>query len=147
MVWGGIAHGLKTPLIVVNGNLNAIQYRGRVLHQCSVSFVQQHNLTFQQDNTKPHVARVCRDFSAQNNAIPLDWLPYSPDLSLIKHLWDDSDRQVRSRRHVPNNVQELTATLQREWNHMPLKKINNLVNSMANRIREATCANGGHTRY
>ena len=24
MVWGGIAHGLKTPLVVVNGNLNAI---------------------------------------------------------------------------------------------------------------------------
>ena len=39
------------------------------------------NLTFQQDNARPHVARVCRDFLAKNNMIPLDWLPYSPDLS------------------------------------------------------------------
>ena len=147
MVWGGIAHGLKTPLIVVNGNLNAIQYRDRILRQCVVPFVQRHNLTFQQDNARPHVARVCRDFLNQNNVIPLDWPPYSPDLSPIEHLWDELDRRVRSRRHVPNNVQQLTAALQQEWNHMPLRKINALINSMANRIREATQANGGHTRF
>ena len=80
MVWGGIAHRLKTPLIVVNGNLNAIQFRDRILRQCVVPFVQRHNLTFQQDNARPHVARVCRDFLTQNNVIPLDWPPYSPGL-------------------------------------------------------------------
>ena len=31
MVWGSIDYGLKTPLIVVNGNLNAIQDRDRIL--------------------------------------------------------------------------------------------------------------------
>ena len=56
MVWDGIAHGLKKPLIVVNGNLNAIQYRDRILRQCVVPFVQRHNLIFQQDNDRPHVA-------------------------------------------------------------------------------------------
>ena len=55
MLWSGIAYGLKTLLIVVNGNLNAIQYRDRILRQCMVPFVQQHNLTFQQDNSRPHV--------------------------------------------------------------------------------------------
>ena len=79
MMWGCIAHGLKTPLIVVNGNLNAIQYRGRILRQCVVPFVQQHNLTFQQDNA----ARVCRDFLAQNNVIPLDWPPCALVLRFI----------------------------------------------------------------
>ena len=128
----------QKPLIVVNGNLNAIQYRDRILRQCVIPFVQRHNLTFQQ---------VCRDFLTQNNVIPLDWPPYSPDLSPIEHLWDELDRRVRSRLHVPNNVQQLTAVLQKEWNHMPLRKINTLINSMANRIREATHANGGHTRF
>ena len=37
----------------------------------------------------PHVARVCRDFLANNNIVPLDWPPYSVDLSPIEHLWDD----------------------------------------------------------
>ena len=98
------------------------------------SLVKQHNLTFQQDNARPHVARVCRDFLAQTNVIPLNWPSYSPILCPIERRLDELDRRVRSRRRVPNN-------------HMPLRKINFLVNSMANRIREATRANGGHIRY
>ena len=27
MVWGGISHGVKSPLIVVPGNLTAVRYR------------------------------------------------------------------------------------------------------------------------
>ena len=45
-------------------------------------------MTFQHDNARPHVARVCQDFLANNNIVPLDWPPYSPDLSPIEHLWD-----------------------------------------------------------
>ena len=36
MLWGGVAHGLKASPIVVNGNLNAIQYRDRIFRQCVV---------------------------------------------------------------------------------------------------------------
>jgi hypothetical protein len=39
------------------------------------------DLIFQQDNARPHVARVCQDFLANHNINPLDWHPYSPDLS------------------------------------------------------------------
>ena len=28
MVWGGISHGVKTPLVVIQGNLTAIRYQG-----------------------------------------------------------------------------------------------------------------------
>ena len=86
MVWGGIAHVLQTPLIVNNRNFNAIEYRDRIIRQCVVPFLQRHNLTSQQDNARPQVGRVCRDFLTQKNVIPLHWLPYSPDLSPIEHL-------------------------------------------------------------
>ena len=42
--------------------------------------VNAHNLTFQHDNARPHVARVCRDFLNENNVQVPDWPPYSPDL-------------------------------------------------------------------
>ena len=64
-------------------------------------------------------------------------------ITALNFPWDKFDRQVRSCRHIPNNIQELTAALQQEWSHWPLRKMNNLVNSMANRIHEATHANGG----
>ena len=31
MVWGGISHGVKTPVVVIQGNLTAVRYRDQVL--------------------------------------------------------------------------------------------------------------------
>jgi hypothetical protein len=50
MVWGGIYHGLKSPLIVIAGNLTGVIYRDEILRPIAVPFVQQLHLIFQQDN-------------------------------------------------------------------------------------------------
>ena len=112
MVWGGISHGVKSPLIVVPGNLTAV--RDEILRPVAVPLVQQHQMTFQHDNARPHVARVCQDFLANNNIVPLDWPPYSPDLSPIEHLWDELDRRVRRRRDTPNTLGQLRTALLEE---------------------------------
>ena len=74
-------------------------------------------------------------------------LPYSPDLSPIEHLWDQSDRQVRQCQPPPATRGQLTRALVEEWNNIPIRRINALMNSMTRRIRAVTRANGGHTRY
>ena len=73
MVWGGIAHGIKSQLIIVAGNMTAVCYRDEILRPVAVPLVQQRNLILQQDNARPHVARVCQDFLANNNIAPLAW--------------------------------------------------------------------------
>ena len=103
MVWGGIAHGIKSQLIIVAGNMTAVRYRDEILRPVAVPLVQQRNLILQQDNARPHVARVCQDFLANNNIAPLAWPPYSPDLTPIEHMWDELDRRVRKRRNPPRN--------------------------------------------
>ena len=65
----------------------------------AVPLVQQRNLILQQDNARSHVARVCQDFLANNNIAPLAWPPYSQDLTLIEHMWNELDRRVRKRRN------------------------------------------------
>ena len=147
MVWGGISHGVKSPLIVVPGNLTAVRYRVEILRPVAVPLVQQHQMTFQHDNARPHVARVCQDFLANNNIVPLDWLPYSQDLSPIEHLWDELDRRVRRRRNTPSTLGQLRTALLEEWENIPMRKINALVNSMLRRIRAVINARGGHPRY
>ena len=147
MVWGGISYGVKTPLVVIQGNLTAVRYRDQVLMPHVLPLVNAHNLTFQHDNARPHVARVCRDFLNQNNVQVLDWPPYSPDLNPVEHLWDALDRRVRKLVNVPNNVAQLQLALIQEWNNIPQRTIDNLVGSMVRRVRAATAARGGHTRY
>ena len=97
MVWGGIARGIKSQLIIVACNMTAVRYRDEILRPVAVPLVQQRNLILQQDNARPHVARVCQDFLANNNIAPLAWPPYSPDLTPIEHMWDELDRRVRKR--------------------------------------------------
>ena len=62
MVLGGISHGVKSPLIVVPRNLTAVRYRDEILRPVAVPLVQQHQMTFQHNNARPHVARVCHTF-------------------------------------------------------------------------------------
>ena len=145
MVWGGISHGVKSPLIVVPGNLTAVRYRDAILRPVAVPLVQQHQMAFQHDNARPHVTRVCQDFLAINNIVPL--IPYSPDFSPIEHLWDELDRRVRRRRNTPTTLGQLQTALLEEWENIPMRKINALVNSMQRRIRAVINARGGHTRY
>ncbi len=147
MVWGGISHGLKSPLIVIAGNLTGVRYRDEIIRPVAVPFVQQHHLIFQQDNVQPHVARVCQDFLTNHNINPLDWPPYSPDLSPIEHLWDEMDRRVRGRRNALATLDQLRAALLEEWDNIPMRRINALMNSMHRRIRAVTDERGGHTRY
>ena len=146
MVWGGISHGLKSQSVVIDGNLTAARYRDKILLPHVIPFLQQHNLTLQQDNARPRVARICQVLLANNNVQPLDWPPYSPDLSPIEHLWYQLDRQIRQRQPPPATRAPLTRALVEEWNNIPIRRINALMNSMSRGIRAVTRANGGHTR-
>ena len=143
MVWGGIAHEIKSQLIIVAGNMTAVRYRDEILRPVAVLLVQQRYLILQQDNTRPHVARVCQDFLANNNIAPLAWPPYSPDLTPIEHMWDELDRRVRKRRNPPATLAQLRNALIDEWNNIPMRTVNALVNSIQKRIRAATAARGG----
>ena len=67
MVSGGISQRVKSPLIVVPGNLTAVRYRDEILRPVAVPLVQQHQMTFQHDNARPHVARVCQDSGKQQH--------------------------------------------------------------------------------
>ena len=89
IVWGGIAHGVQSQLVVVESNMTTVRYRDEILRPAAVPLVQQHQLILQKENARPHVARVCRNFLANNNIIPLEWPPLSPDLSPTENLWDD----------------------------------------------------------
>ena len=142
MVWAGISYGHRTPLVFIDGPLTAQRYVDVILRPVVVPFVRQHNVTFQQDNARAHVARLSMAFLQQNNVNVMHWPPYSPDLSPIEHLW-----RVRNRPQLTTTLQTLRLALMQEWNAIPQAEISRLILSMTRRVRAVLNANGGHTRY
>ena len=74
MEWEGITERDRTPLVAVTGNLTGIHYRDEIVQRYLIPFIQAqaNNVTFQQDNARPHVPRVIRDYFTQQN---VDVLP------------------------------------------------------------------------
>jgi hypothetical protein len=72
-----------------------MRYRDEIVQPFVIPFIQAqaNNVTFQQDNARPHVARVVRDYLTQQNVDLLPWLAVSPDLSPIEHVWDEMGRR------------------------------------------------------
>ncbi|GFV34253.1 transposable element Tcb2 transposase [Trichonephila clavipes] len=96
---------------------------------------------FQQDNARPHTARVAQDFLRHFQTLP--WPVCSPDLSPVEHVWDELKRQVPS----CHFVHDLELAVQDLWAHLPQDNIRCLINSMPDRVETCIAAGGGPTRY
>ena len=95
MVWAGISHGHRTQLHFIDGILNAVRYRDEIprcdiamryrdeiLRPIVVSFVHLHDVTLQQGNARPFVARICTQFLETEHAPVLTWPAMSMNSAL-----------------------------------------------------------------
>ncbi|GFX20959.1 transposable element Tc1 transposase [Trichonephila clavipes] len=96
---------------------------------------------FQQDNARPHTARVAQDFLRLFQTLP--WPARSPDLSLVEHVWDQLKRQMPS----CHSVHDLELAVQDLWAHLPQNNIRCLINSIPDRVAACIAVGGGPTRY
>jgi hypothetical protein len=149
MVWGSITTHSRTPLVVPAGNLTGMRYRNEIIQPYVIPFIQAqaNNVTFQQDNARPHVARVVRDYLTQKNVDLLPWPAVSPDFSPIEQVWDEMEQRLRHLPNQPVTLAEMGPTLICIWNNIPQAFFNNLVRSMRHRFQACIHANGGHTHY
>ncbi|GFU94387.1 transposable element Tcb2 transposase [Trichonephila clavipes] len=87
MVWGPIAYDSRSTLICDAWNLNGPRYVDDSSDP-NRTFLNgfQENKIFQQDNARPHTARVAQDFLRHCQTLPLP--ARSPDLSPCRALWE-----------------------------------------------------------
>lgn len=148
MVWGAICYGSRSPLIFIQGSMTARRYIDVVLDPAAIPYVQGiANAMFQQDNARPHIARISVDHLEQANVRILPWPPRSPDLSPIEHVWDMMGRRLNDLPHQPETLQQLRHEIQIIWDVIDQINIDNLIRSMPRRVAECSNLRGGPTHY
>jgi len=102
---------------------------------------------FQEDNARLHTSKVAKKFHTENGLRKLSWPAQSPDLNPIENLWADVKKSIRGRKKMPSNIAELEQHVNKAWRKILIQTIENLVDSMPQRIQAVIKAKGGPTKY
>ena len=148
-VWGAFHNSAKSPLVLPDGYLTGVLYRG-ILQNTLVPFARHYfgdNYRYQDDNATPHRARVVLDFLQQGNVTKMEQPPRSPDCNPIEHRWDELGQAISSMDNPPQNLDELRQALLDKWAQIPEQRFQRLVASMPRRLAAIIAARGGNTRY
>ncbi|GFX05600.1 transposable element Tcb2 transposase [Trichonephila clavipes] len=150
MVWGGISIGGRTDLhIIRNGTLMCRRYADEILRPHVIPYAGAigDSFVFQDDNARPHRARLVENMLEAETIQRMEWPACSPDLNPIEHVLDIPGRRIATRPRPPATVRDLEIALLEEWNSIPQSLIDNLIASMANRCAAVLAVRGDHMPY
>ncbi|GFV24863.1 transposable element Tcb2 transposase [Trichonephila clavipes] len=132
MVWAGIMINGRTRLhVVANGTMMGQRYIDEVLlpHARLFRGAVGDKFVFMDDNATCHRTLAVQDCLDSEGIQRLVWPACSPDLNPIENMWDALGRQVAGRNYPPTNKNTLIRALTEEWNKLPQKLLDNVVQS------------------
>ncbi|GBN14476.1 Transposable element Tc3 transposase [Araneus ventricosus] len=94
------------------------------------------NWIYQQDGASIHTAQGVKKWFDDNSVQVLSWPAKSPDLNIVENVWAMLVERVYGQGRQYENVKELHESLDSVWNTFCQKDIQNLYDSMPNRVFE-----------
>jgi hypothetical protein len=149
MVWGGVGHNMKTPLVFVPEGVKVNQFVYRNMMRKEVRpWMKKKKLKFifQQDGATAHTAKETQAWCERNlhDFIPKnEWPPSSPDLTPLDYsIWSIIEQRACAVPH--RSLESLMEALRREWDAMDQDEINKIVAQFPKRLEACIEAEGGH---
>jgi len=147
LIWGAVSFNGVGPLVRIEGNLTAKRYLKILGYRLWRFFpgLKGGNLIWQEDNARPHKAKVVKDWFTKYDIEVINWPPQSPDLNIIEDLWNMIKYKLRGRDF--EDEEELWREILLLWNQITVEEVRSLYESLPRRINALYTANGGHTKY
>ncbi|GFW06625.1 transposable element Tcb1 transposase [Trichonephila clavipes] len=148
MVLGGVRYHSRTPLVRIVGTLNSQRYISEVLKQVILPYLQ--GLVpaiFQQDNARPHVARIVQRFFVNHQIDLLPWPARSSDLSPIENMWSMVSQRLTQITPPTATPDQLWQRVEAAWSAVPQEHIQSLFEPMPRRVAAVISNNGGYSGY
>ncbi|GFV64220.1 transposable element Tcb1 transposase [Trichonephila clavipes] len=148
MVWGGIGYHSRSPLVRMTGTLNSQRYIAEVLEPVVLPYLQSlATALFQQDNARPHVARIVQRFFVNPQIELFPWPARSPDLSPIENMWSMVAQRLTHITPQAATPDQLWHRVEVAWSAVPPKHIQIFFGSMPRRVAVVISNNGGYSGY
>ncbi|RYH06907.1 hypothetical protein EON65_42305, partial [archaeon] len=151
MTWGCISIYGFHDFVLLDGTIDAagcVKLLVDNLLPVMQEYFQHRPCMFQQDNATVHTAHEVDEFFKAHNTQVLDWPAHSPDLNIIEHVWHYLKEAMR-KLPVASSKEELWSNvklaLSDMWSSEMTRRINELYESLPNRIQAVIAAHGGKT--
>ncbi|GFT29128.1 DDE_3 domain-containing protein [Trichonephila clavipes] len=106
-----------------------------------------YKFVFMDDNSTCHRTLSVQDCLDSEGVQRLVWPARSLDLKPIENVWDALGRQVAGRNYPPTNKNTLIRASTEEWDKLPQQLLDNVVQSMVQRVECCITLHGGHIPY
>lgn len=149
MVWLAVGYGGRTSLVFLSGRQKHTDYIN-VLDSELLPYGSElggEEWIYQQDGASIHTAKGVKNWFAANNVRVLPWPAKSPDLNIVENIWAMLVRQVYDGGKQFESLSELREALNNSWDNFCQTEIQNLYDSLPNRIFEVIKANGKSIPY
>ncbi len=142
MVWGGISSRGATPLIFIQGGVNAEKYI-KILEEgllTTMNFLYPDGFIFQQYNAPAHRANITKKWLRDNNLVIIDWPAMSPDLSPIENLWAIIKNEPETTK--PIKIEQWKQKINEIWRNFGPTFLVRFLESMPSRLEKCVASEG-----
>ena len=164
MVWGCFMGNKLGPIVFIDGIIRKEEYIA-ILDQNLLDYIDAlitddiQNVVFQQDNARPHIAKVTRDWlkeaTKEHGFTIMEWPPNSPDMNPIENLWSHLKLELHRRypdtKYLTGSPAVIRGILKRRllevWWAIGEDVLNELVESMPKRVSALIAAKGWYTKF